>query len=82
MTPPKYAPPTIDMTKVAAAVANLHNPAADRIRRANLHNPAADRIRRANAYHDLPPVDAHRRRQLSTLHTDTCTGFHNPDFLH
>lgn len=58
-----------DMAKVAAAVANLTN-------------PAADRIRRANAYHDLPPVDATRRRRLRNIHADTCPGFENPDFLH
>ena len=58
-----------DMAKVAAAVALLTN-------------PAADRIRRANAYHDLPPVDYTRRRQIRSIHTDTCQGFENPDFLH
>lgn len=57
------------MAKVAAAVANLTNPAADRIRRPNL-------------YHDLPPVDATRRRQIRNIHADTCSGFENPDFLH
>lgn len=58
-----------DMAKVAAAVANLTNPAADRIRRPNL-------------YHDLPPVDATRRRQIRNIHADTCSVFENPDFLH
>lgn len=58
-----------DMAKVAAAVANITNPAADRIRRPNL-------------YHDLPPVDATRRRQIRNIHADTCSGFENPDFLH
>lgn len=61
-----------DMAKVAAAVANL----------TNLTNPAADRIRRPNLYHDLPPVDATRRRQIRNIHADTCSGFENPDFLH
>ena len=68
MTPPTITiSPRIDMAKVAKAVANL------------TPHPS---LRRANAYHDLPPVDATRRRQIRNLHTDSCVGFEDPNFLH
>jgi hypothetical protein len=61
--------PRIDMAKVAKAVAQLAQ-------------PATDRIRRPNPYHDLPPVDLTRRRRVKNIHADHCCGFEDPNFLH
>ena len=67
--PPVIRPttPILDMAKVAAAVAKL---------------TPSEAIRHANPVHDLPPVDHARRRYLRNMHADSCSGFHDPTFLH